>query len=73
MTMALRRTFEKSGQLILSSHNPEAIRKFSDDNTLGLDRASHREPPTARWLTDIAYKGDLVESLVRGDIAHGGQ
>lgn len=73
MTMALRRSFEKSGQLIVSSHNPEAIRKFSDGNTLCLDRASHREAPTARWLEDIGYQGDLVESLVRGDIIRGGQ
>jgi AAA domain, putative AbiEii toxin, Type IV TA system len=73
MMMALRRSFEKSGQLIVTSHNPEAIRKFSDDNTLCLDRASHREAPTARWLADIGYKGDLVETLVRGDILRGGQ
>jgi predicted ATPase len=73
MTMALRRSFEKSGQLIVSSHNPEAIRKFSDDNTLCLSRASHRESPTAKWLSDIGYQGDLVESLVRGDIHYGGQ
>ena len=73
MTMALRRSFEKSGQLIVSSHNPEAIRKFSDENTLCLDRATHREAPTARWLSDIGYQGDLVESLVRGDIRLGNQ
>lgn len=73
MTMALRRSFEKSGQLIVASHNPEAIRKFTDENTLCLDRDSHRESPTARWLSDIGYKGDLVESLVLGDLARGGK
>ncbi len=73
LAMALRRSFEKSGQLLVSSHNPEAIRKFSDDNTLCLDRESHIESPTARWLSDIGYQGDLVESLIRGDMNHGGQ
>ena len=71
MMIALRKSFEKSGQLIVTSHNPEAIRKFSDENTLYLDRRSHLEPTTARWLSDLNYKGDLVEALIRGDLIYG--
>lgn len=73
LVMALRRSFETSGQLLVTSHNPEAIRKFSDETTLSLDRKSHLEPPTARWLSDIGYHGDLVESLIRGEISGGRQ
>jgi len=34
--VALRRAFRDRGQLIVTSHNPEAIRRFSDENTLFL-------------------------------------
>ena len=73
LTMALRRSFENSGQLIITSHNPEAIRKFSDENTLCFDRASHLEPSTSRWLSELNYSGDLVESLIRGDVTDGSE
>ena len=36
---SLRRSFGNNGQLIVTSHNPEAIRKFSNENTLVLDDA----------------------------------
>src|SRR5579862_1109251 len=44
--MALRKAFMSKGQLIVTSHNPEAIRRFSDENTLILYRNSHLEPAT---------------------------
>lgn len=70
--MALRRAFQMGGQLIATSHNPEAIRRFSDENTLVLYRNSHLEPTIARRLEEIRssgeLKGDLVEALVRGDV-----
>jgi len=69
LLVALRKSFEASGQLLVISHNPEAIRKFADENILQLDRHSHLEPPTARWLSELSYQGDLVESLIRGDVA----
>jgi predicted ATPase len=68
LAMALRRAFEASGQLIATSHNPEAIRRFSDENTLLLDRKSHLEPTIVRWLDDIEIPGDLVGALTRGDL-----
>jgi predicted ATPase len=70
--MALRRAFKSNGQLIVTSHNPEAIRRFSDENTLLLYRNSHLEPTIARLLHDVLecgdFKGDLVDALIRGDV-----
>jgi predicted ATPase len=70
--MALRRAFKSHGQLIATSHNPEAIRRFSDENTLYLYRNSHLEPTVARSLEDIraagSLKGDLIDALTRGDV-----
>ncbi|AFM23489.1 AAA family ATPase [Desulfomonile tiedjei] len=65
---ALRRSFGKSGQILITSHNPEAIRGFSDDNTFVLDRKSHLEPTVIRPLSDIPVKGDLVNAIIRGDV-----
>src|SRR5215468_4343831 len=66
--LALRRAFQSGGQFIATSHNPEAIRCFSDENTLFLHRKSHLEPPTIRRLADLKVEGDLVGALARGDV-----
>jgi len=66
--LALRRTFESGGQFIATSHNPEAIRCFSNENTLLLHRKSHLEPTTVRRLQDLKVNGDLVSALIRGDV-----
>jgi ABC-type multidrug transport system ATPase subunit len=68
LVMALRRAFKASGQLITTSHNPEAIRRFSDENTLLLDRKSHLEPTVVRLIEDVGVNGDLVGALTRGDL-----
>ncbi|MEG4841412.1 AAA family ATPase [Microcoleus sp. B9-D4] len=65
---SLRRSFKNSGQIIATSHNEEAIRKFSNENTFVLDRKSHLEPTLVRLLSDIPVSGDLVDTLIRGDI-----
>lgn len=65
---ALRRSFKNSGQILVTSHNEEAIRKFSNENTFILDRKSHLEPTLIRLLSDLSVKGDLVDALIRGDI-----
>ena len=49
--MALRRSFQNGGQLLVTSHNPEAVRRFSDENTLILGRRSHLEPTRVRPLS----------------------
>ena len=65
---ALRRTFQSGGQIIVTSHNPEAIRTFSDENTFVLDRKSHLEPTLVRLLREVAPAGDLINALLRGDV-----
>ena len=70
--VALRRAFREMGQLIVTSHNPEAIRRFSDDNTLVLHRNSHLEPTVVRSVEDIRtagdFEGSFVDALLRGDV-----
>ncbi len=66
--LALRRAFQSGGQFIATSHNPEAIRRFSDENTLVLQRRSHLEPTVVRRLSELQVSGDLVGALIRGDL-----
>lgn len=66
--IALRKGFKSGGQFIATSHNPEAIRSFSDENTLLLHRKSHIEPSIVRPLSEIERSGDLVGALIRGDL-----
>jgi predicted ATPase len=66
--MALRSAFQSGGQFIATSHNMEAIQRFSDENTLFLFRKSHLEPTIVRGLDKIPRTGDLVSALVRGDL-----
>lgn len=70
--MALRKAFQKSGQLIVTSHNPEAIRGFSDESTLLLHRNSHLEPTNVVSLDKARssgkVQGNFIEALIRGDI-----
>lgn len=64
----LRKAFKNDGQFLATSHNAETIRSFSDENTFVLFRRSHLEPTQIRPLADLGYSGDLIASLVRGDI-----
>ena len=68
--ISLRRSFQDSGQgqILVTSHNPEAIRKFSDENTFVLDRKSHLEPTIIRPLGDLSVRGDLIDTLICGDL-----
>ena len=65
---SLRRGFQTKGQLIVSSHHPEAIARFSNENTFVLTRNSHLEPIQIRSIADIPIEGSLYEALMRGDI-----
>jgi ABC-type multidrug transport system ATPase subunit len=66
--LALRKEFQSGGQFIATSHNPEAIDRFSKENTLLLYRKSHLEPTLVRPLTEVQISGDLVHALIRGDV-----
>lgn len=65
---ALRRSFQNGGQIIVTSHNEEAIRKFAEENSWVLDRKSHLEPTLIKLLEDIQVSGDLINALICGDI-----
>jgi predicted ATPase len=66
----LRRTFKTNGQILITSHNAQAIEKFSDENTFILDRKSHLEPTLCTLLEDMSDKPkDLISALILGDIA----
>jgi predicted ATPase len=64
----LRKLSNEKGQFIATSHHPETIRKFSDENTLVFTRRSHLEPTIVRPLADFPYSGDLIEALVRDEV-----
>ena len=66
--LALRSAFQTGGQFIATSHNADAIRSFSDENTLVLSRRNHLEPTRIRALKELNIKGDLIGALVRGDV-----
>ncbi len=66
--LALRQAFQSGGQFIATSHNPEAISRFSQENTLVLYRKSHLEPTIVRPLSEIQISGDLISALIRGDL-----
>nr|WP_294521781.1 AAA family ATPase [uncultured Rhodopila sp.] len=70
---ALRRAFQDRGQLLVTSHNPEAIRRFAEPNTLYLSRKSHLEPTIITSVEDMRtngqFEGKFIDALLRGDIA----
>ncbi len=64
----LRSSFQGGSQILVTSHNPEAIRRFSNENTFVLDRKSHLEPTRIKLLDEIPVQGDLIDSLICGDV-----
>jgi len=66
--MGLRKVANRGGQFIAASHNPETVRKFSDENTIVLTRKSHLEPTLPKELKDINYHGDLIDALIRDEV-----
>jgi len=65
----LRRMANQNGQFIATSHHPETIRGFSDESTFVFSRKSHLEPTVVRALAELPYTGDLVEAIIRDEIA----
>lgn len=64
----LRRAFEGQGQIMMTTHNAEAIRKFSNENTWLLGRKSHLEPTQLRLLDELSLGADVVQSLILGEL-----
>jgi ATPase subunit of ABC transporter with duplicated ATPase domains len=75
--LALKRNFlRQKGQLIITSHNPQAIVAFSEDSTWVMGRRSHMEPAIIRPLEELtqspndlgAGQASLMERLLDGDL-----
>lgn len=66
--ITLRRSFGEKGQILATSHNEEAIQKFSDENTFLLDRKSHLEPTLIRLLSEMPSNGNLITNLILGNL-----
>jgi predicted ATPase len=66
--LALRKAFQSGGQFITTSHNSEAIQRFSEENTLVLLRKNHLEPVIVRPLSEFDVSDDLISALIRGDV-----
>ena len=66
--LALQTAFQFGGQFIATSHNDEAIRRFSEENTLVLFRKSHLEPTIIRPRSELQVSGNFVDALVRDDV-----
>jgi predicted ATPase len=64
----LRKMTNRNGQFIATSHHPQTIRSFSDENTLVFSRKSHLEPTVVRPLSELSYSGDLIEALARDEV-----
>lgn len=65
---ALRRGFHTGGQILMTSHNEEAVRRFSNDNTWILGRKSHLEPTLIRLLDELPPTPDVIQLLLSGDL-----
>jgi predicted ATPase len=65
---AMRKMTNDGGQFIATTHHPETIRKFSDDNTFVLSRNSHEAPAVVKLLNAYSYTGDLIHALARDEI-----
>jgi len=65
---ALRKMVNRGGQFIATTHHPETIRKFSDENTFVLTRKSHLDPTVVKPLAAYSHTGDLIHALVRDEI-----
>jgi ABC-type multidrug transport system ATPase subunit len=65
---SLRKMAKRNGQFIATSHHPETVRKFSDDNTFVLTRNSHLDPTLSKLLKNFNYEGDLIDALIRDEV-----
>jgi ABC-type cobalamin/Fe3+-siderophores transport system ATPase subunit len=68
VTMALRRAFQSKGQFIATSHNIDAISRFSDENTIMLHRRSHADPTVIYSLDSLRIDGSLTDALLSGGL-----
>lgn len=73
MMSAMRASFKKNGQLIVTAHSDEAILQFTDDTTYVFSRKSHLDPilppvTLAQLRQRNVLTGDLATALRLGDV-----
>jgi predicted ATPase len=66
--MSLRKLAVRENQLVVTSHHPEAIRTFSDETTVVFTRNSRLDPVVPKRLSEIGYRGDLIDALILGEV-----
>ncbi len=66
--MDMRKMTNQNGQFIATTHHPETIRTFADENTFVLTRKSHFDPTVVKPLSAFSYSGDLIHALIRDEI-----
>jgi ABC-type transport system involved in cytochrome c biogenesis ATPase subunit len=68
----LKKHFLQKGQIIISTHNPETIVRFSEDNTYIFFRNDHVSPTriktVSQWRKDTQFEGDFVTAWRLGDV-----
>jgi energy-coupling factor transporter ATP-binding protein EcfA2 len=68
----LKKRFLQKGQIIMSSHNPETIVRFSEDNTYIFFRNDHVSPTRiktiSQWRKDANFEGDFITAWRLGDV-----
>jgi len=69
----LKNHFMKKGQIFVTTHNPETLNRFSEDNTYIVCRENHLShtrnlKTVAQWRKERDFKGDLIEAWILGDI-----
>jgi len=72
MTM-LKNHFLKKGQIFITTHNPETLNRFAEDNTYIVSRENHLSPTrplktVAEWRKEHKFEGNLSEAWTLGDI-----
>lgn len=65
---ALRQSYQQEGQIILTTHSEEIVRRFSHENTFYLGRKSHLEPTIIRPLSEVYTGKNIVHDLLLDDI-----
>lgn len=65
---SLRRSFETGGQFLATSHNSEAIKRFSNENTILLNRKNHFDSTVSRRLSEMNIEGDVEQAFIRGEV-----
>jgi len=69
----LKSNFSKRGQIFVTTHNPETLAGYAEDNTYIIYRENHlshtRSPKTvAQWREEQGFTGNLVAAWALGDI-----